>query len=65
MCRTAADLLYWNVAPREGRVSRNAVLELDTCIRLVAPREGRVSRNGYNNTNINHYNRRAPRGACE
>ena len=33
------------VAPREGRVSRNALCSLDCKGLKVAPREGRVSRN--------------------
>ena len=34
------------VAPREGRVSRNDIMEdIDGVLEYVAPREGRVSRN--------------------
>ena len=33
------------VAPREGRVSRNAIRALSYIAPVVAPREGRVSRN--------------------
>ena len=34
-----------NVAPREGRVSRNILIRYRLMLVSVAPREGRVSRN--------------------
>ena len=53
------------VAPREGRVSRNGLSYEYAAQPIVAPREGRVSRN-YAAYVIRFCRAsRAPRGACE
>ena len=55
-----------DVAPREGRVSRNCKCHLPCgCCVSVAPREGRVSRNPYGEQIVGTLTGRAPRGACE
>ena len=53
------------VAPREGRVSRNFVMISKPGLLTVAPREGRVSRNEKQREFYPGINSRAPRGACE
>ena len=55
----------YEVAPREGRVSRNLPLDIKLMDILVAPREGRVSRNQRDLSPEIHERGRAPRGACE
>ena len=44
-CRNEYIKIQIHVAPREGRVSRNYVIECQGKFTSVAPREGRVSRN--------------------
>ena len=53
------------VAPREGRVSRNTKTEKYRKTGEVAPREGRVSRNELIVIDVEMHSGRAPRGACE
>ena len=53
------------VAPREGRVSRNCGFSNNIQQYLVAPREGRVSRNLREFVLFQTFLGRAPRGACE
>ena len=53
------------VAPREGRVSRNATPTVEELPENVAPREGRVSRNLFKVGGFTPQLGRAPRGACE
>ena len=53
------------VAPREGRVSRNAQETIAPAAEAVAPREGRVSRNELKTQSGTYTGCRAPRGACE
>ena len=53
------------VAPREGRVSRNLAGLSSSKIKVVAPREGRVSRNDKTMDEFGKRVGRAPRGACE
>ena len=54
-----------NVAPREGRVSRNVHIRREVVCAFVAPREGRVSRNLIELYQVHCPKSRAPRGACE
>ena len=53
------------VAPRMGRVSRNAVSDNVSDQFFVAPRMGRVSRNQASPENCQRKRCRAPHGACE
>ena len=53
------------VAPRKGRVSRNAEPAADLEHLDVAPRKGRVSRNPSYAGSDRQFHRRAPQGACE
>ena len=53
------------VAPRMGRVSRNARLDHTASGSVVAPRMGRVSRNVITVLGDTKLKGRAPHGACE